>query len=57
MTEYKDTVAGILEQVISDFCDNYCKYPNMPIPEGKNKDWLIEDEDSPCRKCPCERLI
>lgn len=51
------TVAKILEEVISDFCDHYCKYPTQPIPEGKDADWLIEDEDSPCRKCPCERLI
>lgn len=46
------TIAELLdEKVAAVFCDEYCKYPSMPIPEGKSEDWLFED-DSPCLKCP-----
>jgi hypothetical protein len=50
------TISEEFTQIVEEICDNYCKYPEMPIPEGKCGDWLIEDEDSPCNKCPLMRL-
>ena len=43
------------ETIITDICTNYCKYPEMPIPEGKDANWLAED-GSPCETCPLNRL-
>ena len=47
----------IICEVNQEICDGYCKYPNMPIPEGKDEDWLINDEDSPCISCPFNKLF
>lgn len=49
-------ISDILEEVREDMCNNYCKYPNMPVPEGKTEDWLFDDEDSPCNDCPLNYL-
>lgn len=49
------TIAQQFEEIASEMCDKYCKYPNMPIPEGKDEDWLYAD-DGPCNKCPLNRL-
>ena len=46
------SIPKMIEKVASEFCDKYCKYPDMPIPEGKDDDWLCTDEDSPCHSCP-----
>lgn len=49
------TVTDLIgEELASVFCDKYCKYPSMPIPEGKSEDWLFED-DSPCVTCPFKK--
>lgn len=45
-----------LQDIASEFCDNYCKYTAAPRPEGKSEDWLWEDEDSPCNNCPINRI-
>lgn len=42
MESEKKSVAQIMEEVIEDMCDHYCKWPNEPIPEGKTDDWLID---------------
>ena len=44
-----------IEEVKEEMCDKYCKYPEMPIPEGKDEDWLF-DSDSPCNNCPLNKL-
>lgn len=48
-------IADILEEVKGDMCDNYCKYPTQTPPEGKDEDWLFDD-DSPCQTCPLNKL-
>lgn len=50
------TVSEILTEVTQDICDHYCKYPCMPIPDGKDENWLLEDDDSPCKECPLNKL-
>lgn len=57
MESEKQTVAQIMEQVIEDMCDRYCRWPNEPIPAGKTEDWLINDDESPCNDCPLNRLL
>jgi hypothetical protein len=48
-------ILGSVENLKSDMCDRYCKYPSH-VPEGKTEDWLIEDDDSPCLTCPMNKL-
>lgn len=43
-------VADILEQVKSDMCDNYCKWPALLVDEPE--DALLDI----CDRCPLERL-
>ncbi len=50
------SISEQLEAVKSEMCDKYCKWPEQPIPEGKDGDWLICDDDSPCIKCPLNKL-
>lgn len=49
------SISQQIEQIKEEMCDKYCRYPQDPIPEGKDEDWLFE-EDSPCSKCPLDRL-
>lgn len=49
-------IQDVLEDTLRQICDNYCKYPEMPIPEGKDEDWLCDD-DGPCTNCPLNKLI
>lgn len=57
MESEKKTVAAICEEVIEEMCDHYCKWPNEPIPDGKDENWLMDDDDSPCNDCPLNRLL
>lgn len=50
------SVATMLQEIAEDMCNNYCKYPHQHIPDGKDEDWLTEDPESPCQKCPLNRL-
>ena len=50
------TVSEQFEKLKEKMCSEYCKYPTMEIPEGKDEDWLIEDDDSPCNTCPLNKL-
>lgn len=43
------------EEIKEEMCDQYCKYTNQPIPEGKDEDWLFES-GSLCENCPLNRL-
>lgn len=49
------TITQQIEEIKEKMCDKYCKYPEQPIPEGKDKDWLFE-EGSPCDTCPLNEL-
>lgn len=51
----KKTVVEVLEEVCAEICNKYCKYPDMPVPEGKTEDWLLE-EGGPCDTCPMNRI-
>ncbi len=44
-----------LENIKEKMCEDYCKYPLMEIPEGKDENWLWTD-GSPCEKCPLNNL-
>ena len=48
MEERKQTISEIIEEVKTDICDNYCKYPN----EIRDEDELYDI----CKKCPLVRL-
>ena len=50
------TISEIIEKVKADMCDHYCIYTHQPLPDGRSEDWLLEDDDSPCKKCPLLRL-
>ena len=50
------SITEIIEEVKSEMCDKFCKYPDQPIPEGKTEDWMYCDEDSPCNDCPLNRF-
>ena len=54
--EFVKSITETIEEVKEDMCSHYCRYPFEPIPEGRTEDWLLEDEDSPCQKCPLNRL-
>lgn len=56
MGEKSKTVTQQIEEICDEICDKYCKYPYEPIPEGKDEDWLTEDPESPCQRCPLNRL-
>ena len=51
MSEEK-TITQQIHDIAGEFCNKYCKYPELPIPEGKDENWLMEDDDSPCNTCP-----
>lgn len=50
-----ESIEDIIEEVKIQICDNFCKWPGAPIPEGKDENWLWDD-DSPCNDCPLNRL-
>lgn len=50
------SISECIEQVKTEVCKDYCKYPNMEPPEGKDENWLFEEEESPCLTCPLNQL-
>lgn len=46
------SIAEVLEEVVQQMCDKYCKYPSMYTPE----EWESVFEDI-CCKCPLMRLV
>lgn len=46
--------AKIMEEVISEICDNYCKYPMVWDAE---KEGMELRESEVCKNCPLCRLI
>lgn len=49
------TITKMLEDIAQEMCDGFCKYTAMEPPEGKDENWLMED-DSPCQMCPLQKL-
>lgn len=45
----------LCDYVSARICNDFCKYPIMPIPEGSDSDWLFSD-GSPCVSCPMNML-
>lgn len=54
-TECK-TITSMFEKIAEEMCDKFCRYTHEGAPHGKPDDWLIEDEESPCRECPLNIL-
>lgn len=50
------SISEQLEEVKNKMCDQYCRFPSMDPPEGKDADWLICDEYSPCNNCSLNQL-
>lgn len=54
MDENKDyTVLDIIEEVKSDICISYCKWPNIWDEEKEGNELCDSDI---CRRCPLNRL-
>lgn len=49
-------ISETIEKTREIICNDYCKYPCQPVPDGKDQDWLYTDEDSPCMQCPLNEL-
>lgn len=59
MSEEK-TAREIMEEVCSDVCDNYCKYPIIYKPthiETVDDDYMQRMFQERCKHCPLKRLI
>ncbi len=50
------TITKMLEDIAQEMCEGFCKYTAMEPPEGKDEDWLVNDDESPCGMCPLNRL-
>ena len=49
------SISECIEQVKTEICRDYCKYTGMEPPEGKDENWMYE-EDSPYLTCPINNL-
>lgn len=54
MRDY-ESIRDQREAAKARMCEECCRYPRDPIPEGKDEAWLLED-DSPCITCPLNDL-
>lgn len=52
----EEPICKQLEHIAYEICDKYCKYPLMPVPEGKDEGWLTE-QGGPCENCPLNKLV
>ena len=52
MNEQRQTIVGMLGEIISTMCDKYCKFPQMYT--GENEDELYEEH---CDGCILNKLI
>ena len=53
-------VTEILDEVVKDFCDNYCKWPIVYKPERTepiDDDWMQSLLDEKCKACPFNRVM
>lgn len=48
------SVRGIIDGVIDEMCDKYCKYPNEWDPKEHDGQELFDSEI--CQNCPLNRL-
>lgn len=46
---HKPTVADIINEVVTDICDYYCKYPE----KYKDYDDMLDEQ---CKDCPLNKL-
>jgi len=51
------TVAQLLDQIASEFCDSYCKYPEVAASERSDTDDTDYLYDHYCGDCPLQRLM
>lgn len=56
-TKKEQSVSEIIVEATTIFCAAYCKYRALPAPPDKEPNWLITDNDSPCRNCPLLKLL
>lgn len=54
MTELTGKINDILEDMVKEFCDHYCKYPEQWDEEKEGME-LCESEI--CENCPCNKLF
>ena len=47
------TITQQIQEVADDFCDNYCKYPDIWDEEAEGCELSESDH---CRNCPLNRL-
>lgn len=47
------TITEQIQEVADDFCDNYCKYPDI---WDEEKEGCELSESDHCRNCPLNRL-
>ena len=47
------TITEQIQEVADDFCDNYCKYPDI---WDEEKEGCKLSESDHCRNCPLNRL-
>ena len=47
------TITQQIQEVADDFCDNYCKYPDI---WDEEKEGCELSESDHCRNCPLSRL-
>lgn len=53
MENEEKTIPEIIEEAKADFCDNYCKYPELYGNSSEEYDEMLQDV---CSGCPMNRL-
>ena len=51
--EETKTITKQIQEVADDFCDNYCKYPDIWDEEAEGSELSESDH---CQNCPLNRL-
>lgn len=55
MLKKKETVSNVFEQIKTQMCDHYCKYPATYKVDESDQNW--EDmTDTICKDCPLNAL-
>lgn len=53
MGNKKPTVTGLLEEIVGEFCDHYCKYPEQ---YGDTDDGIDRMAVEHCDNCPFNKI-
>ena len=59
MEPEKKTITFMLNEIVNEICDNYCKYPDMYVPKNLGDDVDMLEEimyTEICAKCPFMRI-